>query len=154
MDCTHRNQNKYCNFHKDVDHKTKDCIQLRDQIELLVRDWHLREFVKKAITPASVANRTGQVWVYPALGTGNWTNAREPEHIVYTIFRGTTTGDTTRIRRNYARDTRQVVHGNTLTWPNISQRCPVETVSRLPSPMMKPTSWSIHTTMFWLEKSG
>ncbi|GMN29275.1 hypothetical protein TIFTF001_046326 [Ficus carica] len=29
-DRARRNQNKYCNFHKDVGHDTKDCIQLRD----------------------------------------------------------------------------------------------------------------------------
>ncbi|GMN63867.1 hypothetical protein TIFTF001_032965 [Ficus carica] len=54
-DRARRNQNKYYNFHKDVDHKTKYCIQLRDQIELLVRDGHLREFVEKAITLTSAA---------------------------------------------------------------------------------------------------
>ncbi|GMN47281.1 hypothetical protein TIFTF001_016454 [Ficus carica] len=47
-----RNQNKYCNFHKDVGHDTKDDMQLRDQIELLIRDGHLREFVERIITPA------------------------------------------------------------------------------------------------------
>ncbi|GMN51142.1 hypothetical protein TIFTF001_020291 [Ficus carica] len=44
-DRARRNQNKYCNFDKDVGHDTKDCIQIRDQIELLIRDGHLREFV-------------------------------------------------------------------------------------------------------------
>ncbi|GMN54122.1 hypothetical protein TIFTF001_023251 [Ficus carica] len=51
-----RNQNKYCHFHKDVGHDTKDCIQLRDQIELLIREGHLREFVEKIITPAGQGN--------------------------------------------------------------------------------------------------
>ncbi|GMN20847.1 hypothetical protein TIFTF001_043186 [Ficus carica] len=50
-DRARRNQNKYCNFHKDVGHNTNDCIQLRDQIELLIRDGHLREFVERIITP-------------------------------------------------------------------------------------------------------
>ncbi|GMN52645.1 hypothetical protein TIFTF001_021795 [Ficus carica] len=55
------NQNKYCNFHKDVGHETKDCIQLLDQIELLVRDRHRWEFIEKAITLASSANKISQV---------------------------------------------------------------------------------------------
>lgn len=59
MDWSRRNQHKYWNFHKDVIHEMKDSIQLPDQIELLVRDGHLREYVEKAITPLSGANRTG-----------------------------------------------------------------------------------------------
>ncbi|GMN33649.1 hypothetical protein TIFTF001_041936 [Ficus carica] len=58
VDRARRNQNKYCNFHKDVGHDTKDCIQLRDQIELLIRDGHLWEFVERIITPAG-QTRTG-----------------------------------------------------------------------------------------------
>ena len=50
-DRSKRDATKYCHFHKDIGHDTKDCIQLRDQIERLVRDGHLREFVEKVITP-------------------------------------------------------------------------------------------------------
>lgn len=63
-DRARRNQNKYCNFHKDVGHKTKNCIQLRDQIELLVQDSHLQEFVEKIITPAGATNRTVLVQLF------------------------------------------------------------------------------------------
>ncbi|GMN61213.1 hypothetical protein TIFTF001_030299 [Ficus carica] len=111
IDRTRRNQNKYCNFDKDVGHETKDCIQLRDQIELLVRDGHLQEFFEKAITPASRANRTGQVRPHLSSGMGDQTNAGETEHIVHTIFGGTATDDTTSGRRSYARDARQVARG-------------------------------------------
>ena len=52
-DCARRNQNKYCNFHNDVGYDTKDCIQLHDQIELLVRDGHLREFMEIIIILAA-----------------------------------------------------------------------------------------------------
>ena len=58
MDRTRRNQSKYCHFHKDVGHDTKDCIQLRDQIEALVREGHLREFVEKIIVPAGQSSRS------------------------------------------------------------------------------------------------
>ncbi|GMN75006.1 hypothetical protein TIFTF001_053968, partial [Ficus carica] len=37
-DRSRRNPNKYCHFHKDIGHDTKNCIQLRDQIELLIRE--------------------------------------------------------------------------------------------------------------------
>ena len=31
-----RNQNKYCQYHKDVGHTTKECIMLKDEIEKLI----------------------------------------------------------------------------------------------------------------------
>ncbi|GMN28424.1 hypothetical protein TIFTF001_046235 [Ficus carica] len=109
-DRTRRNPNKYCHFHKDVGHETKDCIQLRDQIEALIRDGHLREFVERIITLAEPSNR-------PSPGTRR--NQRpddqpdEPgsEHIVHTIFGGTATGDTASSRRSYARDARRFARG-------------------------------------------
>ncbi|GMN59080.1 hypothetical protein TIFTF001_028166 [Ficus carica] len=109
-DQTRRNPNKYCHFHKDVGHETKDCIQLRDQIEALIRDSHLREFVERIITPAEPSNR-------PAQGTRR--NQRPddqpdepgPEHIVHTIFGGTATGDTASSQRSYARESRRFARG-------------------------------------------
>ncbi|GMN66700.1 hypothetical protein TIFTF001_035760 [Ficus carica] len=109
-DRTRRNPNKYCHFHKDVGHETKDCIQLRDQIEALIRDGHLREFVERVITLAEPRNR-------PAPGTRR--NQRPddqpdepgPKHIVHTIFGGTATGDTASSRRSYAREARWFARG-------------------------------------------
>ncbi|GMN39713.1 hypothetical protein TIFTF001_008939 [Ficus carica] len=102
-----RNQNKYCNFHKDVGHETKDCIQLRDQIELLVRDGHLRDFMERIITPADAANKTAPATSYPELGPSNRTTASELKHIVHTIFGGTATGDTVSSRISYVREARR-----------------------------------------------
>ena len=70
-DRARRNQNKYCNFYNDVSHETNEYIQLGDQIELLVRDGHLREFVERIITPAGAANRTAPVTPYPNRGPSN-----------------------------------------------------------------------------------
>ncbi|GMN64580.1 hypothetical protein TIFTF001_033649 [Ficus carica] len=104
-DRARRNQNKYCNFHKDVGHDTKDCIQLRDQIELLIRDGHLREFVERIITlagpsrPAQAARRNPR--------PSDHIDEQEQEHIVHTIFGGTATGDTASSRRSYVREARQ-----------------------------------------------
>ncbi|GMN45070.1 hypothetical protein TIFTF001_014262 [Ficus carica] len=109
-DRTRRNPNKYCHFHKDVGHKTKDCIQLRDQIEALIRDSHLREFVERVITPVEPSNR-------PAPGTrrNQWPDDQPdepgPEHIVHTIFGGTATADTVSSRRSYAREAKRFAHG-------------------------------------------
>ena len=40
-----RDITKYCEFHRDHGHQTDDCIQLRKEIEYLIRRGHLRRFV-------------------------------------------------------------------------------------------------------------
>ena len=44
-DCSKKNQNKYCRYHKDVGHTTKECITLKDEIKKLIRckTMHLRQ---------------------------------------------------------------------------------------------------------------
>ncbi|GMN60403.1 hypothetical protein TIFTF001_029494 [Ficus carica] len=108
-DRTRRNQNKYCNFHKDVSHVMKDCIQLRDQIELLVRDGHLREFVEQVINPTGAANRPTPVQPCSNPGLSNWAIVTESEHVVHTIFGGIATGDTASSRRSYVLEDRQCI---------------------------------------------
>ena len=40
-------KNKYCRFHKDHDHHTEDCRDLKEQIEELIRKGKLQKYVKK-----------------------------------------------------------------------------------------------------------
>ena len=42
-----RDKNKYCRFHKDHGHYTKDCRNLKKQIEELIRKGKLQKYVKK-----------------------------------------------------------------------------------------------------------
>nr|XP_023886466.1 uncharacterized protein LOC111998607 [Quercus suber] len=42
-----RDKNKYCQFHKDQGHYTKDCRDLKEQIEELIKKGKLQKFVKK-----------------------------------------------------------------------------------------------------------
>ena len=44
-DLTKRDSTKYCEFHRDHGHQTYDCIQLRKEIEYLIRRGHLHRFV-------------------------------------------------------------------------------------------------------------
>ena len=44
-DPSKRDLTKYCEFHRDHRHRTDDCIQLRMEIEYLIRRGHLRRFV-------------------------------------------------------------------------------------------------------------
>ena len=45
MDPTKRDITKYCEFHKDQGHRTDDCIQLKKEIEFLIRRGHLHRYV-------------------------------------------------------------------------------------------------------------
>ena len=40
-----RDNTKYCEFHRDHGHRNDDCIQLRKEIEYLIRCGHLRRYV-------------------------------------------------------------------------------------------------------------
>ena len=42
-----RDTTKYCRFHKDHGHDTSKCFQLRNHIESLIRDGHLKDFALK-----------------------------------------------------------------------------------------------------------
>ncbi|XP_058725951.1 uncharacterized protein LOC131597261 [Vicia villosa] len=40
-------KSKYCRFHKGHGHNTEDCIHLKDAIEILIREVHLKQYAKK-----------------------------------------------------------------------------------------------------------
>ena len=41
---------KYCKFHKDRGHDTAECFQLRDQIEDLIQEGYLQEYISRLVT--------------------------------------------------------------------------------------------------------
>ena len=45
-----RSRDKYCCFHRDHDHDTTDCYDLKQQIEALIRQGKLQKFVSKEKT--------------------------------------------------------------------------------------------------------
>lgn len=46
-----RDDNKYCKYHRDYDHHTDDCYQLKEEIEALIRRGRLKEYVTGDATP-------------------------------------------------------------------------------------------------------
>ena len=42
-----RPRDKYCRFHRDHDHDTTDCYDLKQQMEALIRQEKLQRFVNK-----------------------------------------------------------------------------------------------------------
>ena len=43
--------NKYCYYHRDHDHDTEDYLQLRDEIERLIRQKRLNHFIWERVPP-------------------------------------------------------------------------------------------------------
>ena len=50
-DPTTRDNTKYCEFHRDYGHRTDDCIQLKREIEYLIRRGYLRRFISSENQP-------------------------------------------------------------------------------------------------------
>ncbi|XP_058084523.1 uncharacterized protein LOC131232302 [Magnolia sinica] len=50
VDLDHREKRKYCQFHRDHDHNISDCVDLKDEIETLIRKGHLRRYTKEERT--------------------------------------------------------------------------------------------------------
>ncbi|XP_058071174.1 uncharacterized protein LOC131220233 [Magnolia sinica] len=46
-DVEHRDKRKYCLFHRDHGHNTSDCVDLKDEIEILIRKGHLHRHTKE-----------------------------------------------------------------------------------------------------------
>ena len=46
-----RDNTKYCEFHRDYGHRTDDCIQLKREIEFLIRRGYLRCFISSESQP-------------------------------------------------------------------------------------------------------
>ena len=54
-DPTTRDNSKYCEFHRDYGHRTDDCIQLKREIEYLIRRGYLRRFISPESQPQNQA---------------------------------------------------------------------------------------------------
>ena len=55
LDPTIRDNSKYCEFHRDYGHRTDDCIQLKREIEYLIRRGYLRRFISPENQPQNQA---------------------------------------------------------------------------------------------------
>ncbi|XP_052172297.1 uncharacterized protein LOC127788227 [Diospyros lotus] len=53
-----RNRNKYCRFHRDYGHDTKECHQLKEEIQELINQGFLRSFVAREMDPQKGRERS------------------------------------------------------------------------------------------------
>ena len=83
-----RNRNKYCRFHRDHGHDTDECFDLKQQIENLIRQGKLRNFL-------------GRVYKDKKLKAKVEESSRPPLGEIRMIVGGGSTGQSSRSRKMY-----------------------------------------------------
>ena len=78
---------KYCKFHKDRGHDTVECFQLRDQIESLIQEGYLQEYISRLVT-AGRPNANAPRAMAPANHASTSNPSDGPPHEVRTISGG------------------------------------------------------------------
>ncbi|CAJ2659678.1 unnamed protein product [Trifolium pratense] len=53
-----QDKSRYCKYHKGYGHLTDDCIQLKDAIEILIRNGQMKQYVKRSNAPRAEAAET------------------------------------------------------------------------------------------------
>ena len=101
-----RNQNLFCRYHKEVEHNNDDCIQLKNEIEYLIRQGKLNKYTKDG-------NNDNQDNRHNWNNRGNNDKRPQPRGPVVNIISGgpTAAGTTSNSRKAYAREVLQIVGG-------------------------------------------
>ena len=83
-----RNRNKYCHFHRDHGHDTNECFDLKQQIENLIRQGKLRNFLGRDYKDEKLKAKVEE-------------SSRPPLEEIRMIIRGGSTGQLSRSRKTY-----------------------------------------------------
>ena len=82
------NRNKYCHFHKNHGHDTDECFDLKQQIENLIRQGKLRNFLGRDYKDEKLKAKVEE-------------SSRPPLEEIRMIVGGGSTGQSSRIRKTY-----------------------------------------------------
>ena len=88
-----RNWNKYCHFHRDHGHDTDECFNLKQQIQNLIRQGKLRNFLGRDYKDEKLKAKVEE-------------SSRPPLGEIRMIIGGSSTGQSSRSRKTYLK----VVH--------------------------------------------
>ena len=106
-----RNMTKYCKFHKDRGHNTAECFQLWDQIEALIQEGYLQEYISRLVTDGQ--NNANAPHVMTPANNVSTSNPNDgPPHEVRTIFGGHAAGDSAKASKNNVRMAREIGLGH------------------------------------------
>ena len=83
-----RDNTRYCEFHKDYRHRTNDCIQLRKEIEYLIRRGYLRRFIAPENQPQNQAQNQAQAQQPPLPPQQTTTQPQQPLGEIHVISGG------------------------------------------------------------------
>ena len=83
-----RNQNKYCHFHRDHGHDTDECFDLKQQIENLIRQGKLRNFLGRDYKDEKLKAKVEE-------------SSRPPLGEIRMIVGGSLTGQSSRSKKTY-----------------------------------------------------
>ena len=73
-----RDNTRYCEFHRDYGHRTDDCIQLKKEIEYLIRRGYLRRFIAPENQPQNQAQNQAQAQQPPPPPRQTTTQHQQP----------------------------------------------------------------------------
>ena len=121
-DPTTRDNTKYCEFHRDYEHRTDDCIQLKREIEHLIRRGYLRRF----ISPENQAQNQALAQQPPPPPCQTTTQHQQPLGEIHVILGGFAGGgESSLARKAHLRSIRSAEIGeiqavSKLSWLNTS----------------------------------
>ncbi|GAV60731.1 LOW QUALITY PROTEIN: hypothetical protein CFOL_v3_04260, partial [Cephalotus follicularis] len=103
---------KYCRYHRDHGHDTEECRQLKNQIEDLIRNGHLRNYVDRDAPEKRTEKRRG------SSAAEEQQQQQQPRGVIHTISGGVASGgDHSNSRKAYGRQSlavQQVPHSKRL----------------------------------------
>ncbi|GAV72147.1 LOW QUALITY PROTEIN: hypothetical protein CFOL_v3_15636, partial [Cephalotus follicularis] len=103
---------KYCRYHRDHGHDTKECRQLKNQIEDLIRKGHLRKYVDRDAPQGRMEQRREEA------PQQQEEQQQQPKGVIHTIYGGVAScGDHKNARKAYERQSlavQQVHHSKRL----------------------------------------
>ena len=83
-----RNRNKYCRFHRDYEHDMDKCFNLKQQIENLIRQGKLRNFLGRDYKDEKLKGKVEE-------------SSRQPHGEIRVIIGGSSTDQSSKSRKTY-----------------------------------------------------
>ena len=87
-DSSTRDNTKYCEFHRDYGHLTDNCIQLKREIEFLIRRGYLRRFISSESQPQNQAQNQALAQQPPPPPRQTTTQHQQPLGEIQVVSRG------------------------------------------------------------------
>ena len=106
-----RNIAKYCKFHKDRGHNTAKCFQLQDQIEALILEGYLQQYISRLVTTGQQNANTPCVSA-PANNASTSNPNDKPPYEVCTISGGHVASDSAKARKDSVRMAKEIAFGH------------------------------------------